>query len=159
MEQLRNREQGAEKEKTIEGAMTIFYRNVKGQLLFLVVENTKTGNISFVSGADEEIDEASLKKTAQREITEELGLTPDSYRLTPTDARYDFVFNSKKTERAGKKASYQVCLSDVTDLKDEIGHTTELKSAKWMTKEEVISSLTFPELKDVFEKAISAIES
>ena len=158
MEQAQDNNGGFEKEKPFRGVITIFYKKVDDKLLFLVIENTKTENVSFVSGAEEDADELSLEKTAQREAEEELGLSPDSYQLEPTTINHEFVFNSKKAERAGKKASYQIYLADITNTNNEIGHTGELKSAKWMTKEEALDSLTFPELKELFEKAIGAIK-
>ena len=79
------------------------------------------------------------------------------YKLYPTTITHDFVFDAKKKERAGRRGSYQVFLSDVSDI-SEIAHTNELKSAKWMTKKEVLNSLSFQDLKDVFEKAANEIE-
>jgi hypothetical protein len=123
------KEQCPEKEKIFQGTITVFYKKTKEGLLFLVAENTETGNISFVSGAKEDEDQ-SLEDSAQRENTEELGSNPDSY---------------------------QVFISDLTNADFEVSHTEELKSLNWMTEKEVLHSLTFPDMKEVFEKTVKAI--
>ena len=67
-----------------------------------------------------------------------------------------FVFWPKKKERAGKKAIYHVFLADWSTFWS-ITTTRELTSAVWMTKKEVLNTLTFDDVKDVFEKAIKEI--
>jgi len=151
-------EHNPEKEKKYEGAITVFYKKTNQEPLFLVVENTKTENISFVSGAKEDSDE-NLIESAQRENEEELGLDPEEYELEEVEVKHKFTFNEKKKERAGKQGSYQVFVSDLTDADFEIGHTEELKSTKWMTKKEVLDSLSFPDLKEVFLETIKKIKS
>lgn len=149
-------EKQPEQEKIYYGTLTLFYKKSGGQTLFLVVENTKTGNVSFVAGAAEDSDR-TLEASAQREISEELGLSPDEYRLLPTDVTHEFVFGQNKPERAGHHGSYQVFLADVSTL-PEISHTAELKSAHWMTKEETLRSLSFPDLQEVFRRAAELID-
>jgi len=151
-----NLENMNEKEKVYRGAITIFYKRIDGELVFLVAENSKTGNITLISGAEEDIDE-SLESCAQREIEEELGLLPNQYQLKSTNVKHEFVFGSKKPERTGSKGSYQVFLADALKI-NEVGHTEELKGIKWMTEKEAIDSLSFPDLKEVFKTAIQEIE-
>ena len=67
-----------------------------------------------------------------------------------------WVFGSKKSDREGAKGSYEVFLADASSI-GEINPTTELKGMKWMTKEEVLQSLSFPDLKEVFQKAIQSL--
>lgn len=153
-----NKEQNAEKEKKFYGAITVFYKNTNEGLLFLIAENTKTGNISFVSGAQEDEDQ-SLEASAQRENIEELGLNPDQYELRKIDVKHEFVFGPKKKERAGHKGEYQVFVSDLTNADFEVSHTEELKSLKWMTEKEVLHSLTFPDVAEVFKKTVEAVRS
>jgi len=133
-----------------EGAVVIFHKTEGAEPRFLVVENTKTGNVSFMAGAKEDTD-TSLEATAEREIQEELGLTKEQYVLTPTLISYEFVFGPQKPERAGAQAQYHVFLASMIG-NDAIFHTQELKSAKWMTASETLSALSFPDLRAVFEK-------
>jgi 8-oxo-dGTP pyrophosphatase MutT (NUDIX family) len=137
------------------GSIIIFYKQDNDERRYLVVENTKTNNISFVSGAKEESDR-TIETCAQREITEELSLTPSQYQLQPTAITHDFVFGPNKPERAGQPGSYSVFLVDASTI-EEIGHTAELKAIQWLTKEEVLTTLVFPDLKAVFERAIQEI--
>jgi len=153
-----NKEQHPEKEKTFYGVITVFYKKTNEGLLFLIAENTKTGNISFVSGAQEDEDQ-SLEESAQRENIEELGLQPNQYELKKINISHEFIFGQNKKERAGHKGSYQVFISDLTNADFEVSHTGELKSLKWMTEKEVLDSLTFPDVVEVFKKTVEAIKS
>ena len=153
-----NNELHQEKERIYHGAITVFYKRTKEGPLFLIAENTKTGNISFVSGAQENEDQ-SLEASAQRENIEELGLQPDQYELKQIDVKHEFIFGPNKKERAGCKGSYQVFVSDLTNANFEVSHTEELKSLKWMTEKEVLHSLTFPDVAEVFKKTVEAIKS
>ena len=143
-------------EKTYEGAITIFYKRENNQVLYLVVENSETGNHTFVSGAKEDMDE-SLQDTAKRENKEELGIESSEYVLVPTSIQHEFVFGSKKKSRSGSKGSYLVFVSDLSSA-NEVSPTDELKSAKWMTKDEAASSLTFPDLREVFLNTVKEME-
>jgi NADH pyrophosphatase NudC (nudix superfamily) len=150
--------QGPGKGKVFHGAITIFYKRTNQDLLFLVVENSKTGNLSFVSGAKADVDQ-SIEDSARRENLEELGLSFNQYELRGIDVKHEFMFGPKKKERAGHKGEYQVFVSDLTNADFEISHTKELKSAKWMTEKEVLDSLTFPDLVEVFKKTVKVINS
>ncbi|MFC1623303.1 NUDIX domain-containing protein [Patescibacteria group bacterium] len=150
-------ENNFEKEKIFHGAIVVFYKNMDGKNYYLVAENSKTGNISFVSGAKENMDQ-SLEESAQREVEEELGLDASKYKLTEIDVKHDFVFGPKKKERAGYRGSYQIFVSDLSDADFEVSHTKELKGLKWMTEEEVLDTLTFVDVKEVFVRALDRIK-
>jgi len=139
-------------EKTYYGVIVLFYKGRGEGRGFLVVENSKTGNVTFVSGT-QEAEDRDLLATAQREIKEELGLDSNSYQLEPTDVYHNFVYGSKKPERTGRRGSNQLFLVNASAL-GEIGHTSELKRVMWLSKEEVGQKLTFSDLKKVFEQAV-----
>lgn len=149
-----------ESEKLYRGAITIFYKNSEEGRKYLVVENAETGNITFVSGGEEDGDEGDLLATALREIREELQFADDTYipTLKETEAHHKFVFNEKKKERAGKRGLNTVFLSDLSDMEDSVGHSKDLKGIGWKTEQEVLDSLSFDDLKPVFKKAIEYIE-
>ncbi len=138
--------------KVFFGGLVILYRKNNDYLEFLVVENSKTKNITFVGGAKEDNDN-SVIDGINREIYEELGLQPTLIKLRLTKTRHEFIFGGKKEERVGHRGSYQVFLADVTIISNSITHTKELRSIKWLKKNEVLDSLSFPDLKDVFLKA------
>ncbi|MEK7203188.1 MAG: NUDIX domain-containing protein, partial [Patescibacteria group bacterium] len=137
--------------KPTQGIIAIFYKKENNKKLYLVIKNTDTGNITFVAGKKNPADK-SLLETAKREIKEELGLNPNQYQLIPTKQKHEFIFSSKKSERVGQPASYNVYLINAAKL--NINHTKELSWIKWLTKSEVLKSLTFPDLKTVFKKSI-----
>ena len=144
-------ENDIEKEKVYLGGIAIIYTKENNEIKFLVAENSVTKNISFVSGAKEDIDN-SVSDAMYRELQEELG-SSDDIKLEPTNVKHDFVFGPKKKERAGHKGSYSVFLADVTGNSSDISHTAELSNMKWLTKEEVLKNLTFDDVKEVFLKA------
>ena len=137
--------------QTIYWAITIFCKKELEDIKYLVVKNTETWNISFVSWA-QEVDEKDTTDTARREVKEELNIDPGKYKLITTSVKHEFVFWLNKKERAWKNGSYQVFRADWSNL-ENINHTKELKMATWMTKEDVLKALTFDDLKEVFEKA------
>lgn len=145
------------KEKVYFGAITIFYKQTATGPRFLIAQNKGTGITSFVSGAQEDEDQ-SLEETARRENLEELGLDPTSYTLTETDVKHEFVFGPQKKERAGCRGSYHVFVSDLTHSHVEISPTKELNNAQWMTQQEANDALSFPDVKEVFDKSIKAIK-
>lgn len=133
------------------GAVIILYQKHGQEKLYIVVEN-KTGKITFPAGAQEGQDK-SLFETAQREINEELGLTPEDYVLQPTDISYEFTFGEQKKERAGAKGIYTIFMGMI---KPEISvkATSELKSIRLMTAVEAIKVLSFDDLREVVAKII-----
>lgn len=153
-----NHERQVKKEPVYKGALIIFYQlGQDNEQHFLVVKNTKTGNITFVGGAKDETD-STVEAAAQREIQEELGIKPEEYYLIPTQQKHEFIFGPQKPERAGCRGCYNVYLADGSSFEKNLKHTNDLKSATWMTRAEVEEALTFPDLKEVFLKTIAEIQ-
>jgi len=111
----------------IRGAIIIFYKNINRQRFYLAVYNPKTGNTSFVGGAEEDIDNGDLYKTAKREVKEEIGINPDEYILKPTTLINEFFFGEHKIDRLGCNGKYNVFYADISDI-NEIIHQEEQKS-------------------------------
>lgn len=145
------------KEQTFEGGITVFYKIDQNETLYLVVENRNTGNVTLVSGAKEDSD-SSNQQAARRENEEELGIRPDQYTLIPTTIRHEFIFGPKKIERAGHRGSYQIFLCDLTNVNSVFQENSDIVRAVWLKKEEVLNSLTFDDLKEVFLRAVREIE-
>jgi 8-oxo-dGTP pyrophosphatase MutT (NUDIX family) len=152
MENINN----TDNQETIFWAITIFCKKELENLKYLVVQNTETWNISFISWA-QEIEDQNTIDTAKREVKEELNIDPEKYKLITTSVKHEFVFWPNKKERAWKNGSYQVYRADWSDI-ESINHTKELKMATWMTKEDVLKTLSFDDLKKVFEEAIWEIK-
>jgi|GEM_PF-1919415 len=146
-----------ENEKIFLGGIAILYRKNLNDIEFLVVENSKTKNISFVSGAKEDCDDSEIDSII-REIKEELGFDIERVRLKQAETEHDFIFGPKKEDRAGCRGLYQVFLADVSDVSNSIAHTEELRNIKWLKRDEVLDMLSFPDLKIVFSKAIKNLK-
>ena len=137
----------------IHGSIVIFTRGEGTNRRFLIFDNAKSGNVTFVSGGQEPLDKSNTE-TAAREITEEINLNPDDYNLTKSNVHQEFIFNQSKPERAGKKGDYQVFIADLKSPKQIIQPTNEVKSAVWLTKEEILESKLMPDLATVLEQVI-----
>jgi len=144
------------KEKVYGGALAILFRIYNNEKEFLVVENAKSGNITFPSGAMEETDTSNLD-TIKRELNEELNIK-ETLNYIPVNVKHEFIFGSKKPERAGRKGSYQVYVADMTSFDKIISPTIELSGVKWMTEDELMEKITFPDLKEVFIQTLKEIK-
>jgi 8-oxo-dGTP pyrophosphatase MutT (NUDIX family) len=142
--------------ETIYGGIAILYRTVGDKREFLLVENGETGYVTFMAGAKEPADRNELE-TVEREMMEEIGLKATEVGLKLTGVRQEFTFGSHKPERAGHPGSYQVFVADVTKIADTIKPMKEIKTVKWVPEENVAESLTFTDLKEVFEKVLETI--
>jgi len=122
---------------------------------FLLIHNKKTGNISFIAGGKDG-DESSSRQTLAREVKEETGLVPSDYLVIETPIFHEFIYNSKKKERAGQTARQSVYLIETnkTDLTPE---DSDSKIDGWYIAEEVTQRLTFSDSKELFKKAIKYI--
>lgn len=77
--------------EVIYGVIIIFCKKDGESIQYLVVKNKETGNVSFVSGAQEHEDK-DLIDTVHREVREELGISPDQYVVKPTTIDQKFIF-------------------------------------------------------------------
>ncbi len=134
-------------------AVVIFKKLIRDKEHYLVVENTKSGNITFPSWAKEPED-VSVLATGYREITEELGEGLE-YELHDSWNSYEFEFWKNKPERYGDKWKYSILTGDGEKIPEEIPPTKDVKRAKWLTAEKVVQVLSFPDLVEVFQKTIN----
>jgi ADP-ribose pyrophosphatase YjhB (NUDIX family) len=131
--------------KKIMGVVAIIENKGK----YLLILNKGTGNITFVSGKcnENETPEHALK----REINEEVGLEEGEYRLMDTKISYKFTYNQKKVERANTESENRVYL--IKTLKENLEcKDNSVEILGWFEKEEVLSKLTFNDLKEIFRK-------
>ncbi len=142
-------------EENYDGVIGIVFQDTKPKK-FLLIHNKKTGNLTLPAGGREE-GETSSKQTLLREIKEETGLLPSEYKVIETTIVHEFVYNSKKKERAGQTARQPVYLIETkeTELKPE---DSDSIIDGWYTDEEIINKLTFSDSKELFKKAISQIK-
>lgn len=107
---------------------------------FLLVQHA-AGHWAFPKG-HAEVGEDDLA-AAQRELLEETGLSdvsiPDHAQLIE---KYDFVRNG---EAVTKTVRYFVAQSRNEDLGVRTAPAGEIRDARWCTKEEALTLMTFPE--------------
>ena len=139
-------------QKTWFGIILVAYKTNPTRIL--LVENTKSGNISPVSGALE--DSENHLDALLREAKEEVNWDIDSSKVKQTNIEYSFIFGSNKPERAGDKGQYKVFLYNA-DLQAEPQTTKDTKSPVWISKNEVLSKIKFDDLKEVLAKALDSI--
>jgi 8-oxo-dGTP pyrophosphatase MutT (NUDIX family) len=122
---------------------------------YILIHNKKTGNVTFPGGGRDE-GEVSSKESLEREVREETGLLPSEYRIIETPIIHEFVYNSKKKERAGQTARQPVYLVE-TSKNDLNPEDPDSIIDGWYTAEEVINKLTFSDSKELFKKSIKYI--
>lgn len=158
LESSRNENRVENNEIINSGAITLFFKDTQAGRKYLVIRNSETGSVTFVSGKNEETDE-SLFDTAQREIKEEIGILPSEYKLFELpDVKHEFVFGPQKKERSGQKGEYQVFAANLTDTEKAIIPTEEVESVKWLTEEKILEQLSFHDLKEVFVNAVNKLQ-
>ena len=140
--------------KEYNGVVGILFTMEK-PLLFALVHNQNTGNITFPGGAREN-NEDSSKKTLARELLEETGLREDNYKASKIPFIHEFTYGPRKKGRTGIKAVQHVYLVE-TNKKEIIPLHKDAKFHGWHTKEEVLKLLTFDDSKDIFKKALKLI--
>ena len=116
---------------------------------YLLIHNQRTGNISFPAGGRE--NNETREQTLKREIKEETGLLLEDYKIIETDIIYEFIYNEKKTERAGQTARQPVYLIE-TDKIDSVPEDPDAKVLGWFTAEEVLEKLTFSDIRELFRR-------
>lgn len=140
--------------KNYNGVVGILFTREK-PLLFALVHNQKTGNITFPCGGREN-NEDSSKKTLVRELLEETGLREDEYKTRKLPFIHEFIYGPRKKERIGVKAAQHIYLVE-TSKKELIPLDNDAKFYGWHTKEEVLNLLTFDDSKEIFKKATKLI--
>ena len=133
--------------KPIRGAVVIL-KNKNNE--YLLIKNTKSGNISFPGGKTEDGEE--VINSAIREVNEEVGLLPKDFSIRPSGIVYRFIFNNNKPDRTGMTAKYAVFVGDVSEKASPFP-TSDAKEIFWLSYGEVLKKLSFNDLVRVFKKA------
>jgi len=128
--------------KIVKGNIAIIHQKTPKGILFLIVKNIPSGNITFAGGAkgDNETDEIAIR----RELQEELNFSSTEKQIQKTNLKISFTFNQAKKERAGMRAHYNVFTIQV-DSSSIQPNPNEISEYWWLPKEEAKRRLTFPE--------------
>ncbi len=130
------------------GTIVIIYIT-NPELKVLIVENTKTGNISFVGGASQ--GKETLKETAIREIKEEISVDVQVKDLVKTEFVHEFKYGPSKPERYGSKGQNTVFLLELKNAEDP-KITSEIKNFEWVKPYEALDRIRFEDLKEIIQK-------
>lgn len=140
-------------QKIWQGIILLAYKTNPTRVL--LIENTKSGNISPISGALE--DGENHLQAILRESKEEVNWDLDPKNIKETSISYEFIFGSNKPERQGDKGVYRVFFYNA-DLINKVPETTkDTKNPMWISKSEVLSHIKFEDLKDVLKKALDLL--
>lgn len=134
-----------------DGVVAIVFRRGRPDK-FVLVQNRKTGNVSFPSGAKIS-PEASAADTMASVVTQQTGLKPAEYEAKQIPLGYEFVaYNGSKAERT-RQLVFLVETLNTTSIPEN----PEFKIRDWITADEIIQMLIVKEPRQLFEKAIKFI--
>ncbi|MDI6737101.1 MAG: hypothetical protein QME12_01130 [Nanoarchaeota archaeon] len=134
-----------------DGVVAIVYRRGRPDK-FVLVQNRKTGNVSFPSGSKLSA-EASAADTMAFVVTQQTGLKPEEYEAKQIPLGYEFVaYNGTKAERTRQLVFLVETLNTTSIPADSLFRIKE-----WTTADEIIQMLVVREPRQFFEKAIKFI--
>lgn len=131
----------------------IVFKKESGQTLWLITQHSQHKGWSFPKGlvAEEDKDE-SMETAALREVQEEGGVKAKIVDVNPVRTTY-------KYETAGyliDKTVYYFLMKYIEgDPKD---HDWEVSEAKFVPREEVMQTLSFPTDKDAFDQILKRVD-
>jgi 8-oxo-dGTP pyrophosphatase MutT (NUDIX family) len=136
----------------IKNVRAIIRKNEGGQTLYLLTQEP-TGSFTIPGGC-KDLEDADLRSALQRELWEELSLSPGDYSLTdtPIQKRYGNLYDDPGSERRGKDTIIYIFL--ISNLKKEPTPTSEVKNAVWLTKEKALDAFNAPHMTELFELGV-----
>ncbi|HII15309.1 MAG TPA: NUDIX hydrolase [Nanoarchaeota archaeon] len=137
--------------KDFDGIVAIVFRRGRPDK-FVLVQNRKTGNVSFPSGAMLESEDSAADAMA-REVRAQTGLKPEDYEAKQIPLGFEFVsYNGTNAERTRQVVFLVETLNTISAPED-----VNFKIRVWTTADEIIQMLAVKEAKQLFEKAIKFI--
>lgn len=134
-----------------DGIVAIVYRRGRPDK-FALVQNKKTGNISFPSGARLNA-ESSAADTMEAVVLQQTGLKPGDYEAKQIPLGYEFIaYDGSKAERVRQLVFLAETLNTTSIPADSL-----FKIKEWTTADEIIQMLVVKEARQLFEKAIKHI--
>ncbi|MDD4877627.1 MAG: hypothetical protein PHO02_01165 [Candidatus Nanoarchaeia archaeon] len=135
-----------------DGVVAIVFRRGRPDK-FALVQNKKTGSVSFPSGAITEGN--SMDDTVASLVRAQTGLKADEFEAKQIPVGYEYILcTNTKAERA-KQAVYLV--ETLTTI--SVPEDSSFKIKEWVTADEIIQMLKVREPRQFFEKAIKFIDS
>ncbi|MCL5676112.1 MAG: NUDIX domain-containing protein [Patescibacteria group bacterium] len=130
----------------------IVYRNVSGKTEWLVVQHSQHKGWIFPKGLiGDTKDGETAKETAVREVEEEGGINAKIVLDKPFVTNYFYTFNGQKIFKTVSFYLMEYLSGDTND------HDWEVLDAKWLSTGDVRKTLTFPADKQLFAKAVIAL--
>lgn len=134
-----------------DGIVAIVYRHGRPDK-FVLVQNKKTGNVSFPSGSRLNA-EASAADTMAFVVKTQTGLKPGEYEAKQIPLGYEFIaYNGNKSEKTRQLVFLVETLNTISVPED-----SSFKIREWTTADDIIQMLIVKEPRQLFEKAIKFI--
>lgn len=125
----------------------VVYRKENDGLRFLLTQEA-SGYFTLPGGGQEEYD-AGIIATLERELMEELCLSPLNYMFDRTEHTIDFKYEKPTHPRFGMRGRLYGFLVRVNDnVFPKAGD--DIKSVNWFSYEDVLSTLEHQDNKDMF---------
>ena len=138
-----------EEEELVINAGGVVYREKEKELYFILVKNAHDKWV-FPRGKVEENE--TWQETAAREIKEETGIDEAEVLGEIGEIKYT---DKSEDPQIKKSTHFYLVKTEKEEIKKE--ESKDVKSAEWFPEEEVAGALGYPNLVDIFKKALEEI--
>lgn len=133
-----------------DGIVAIVFRRGRPDK-FALVQNKKTGSVSFPSGVIKE--GSSVDDTVASLVRAQTGLKPGEYEAKQIPLGYEYILCTNTTAQRAKQAVYLVETLKTLSVPEDASFNIK----GWVTADEIIQMLKVREPRQLFEKAIKHI--
>ena len=135
------------------GALAVPYRKTNKNYEFLLLKHQK-GIWTFPGGMVEQTDR-SLKDCLVRELKEEIGLEINKNNLINTKLKNEFIYDSVKPERAGKKGVTHFYLLQLNGDEKFKSFDKKIADNGWFITDKILELLPYKHEKNIFKMIIN----
>ncbi len=132
----------------------IVFKRQDDEILWLIIQHAGKGHWGFPKGhIGDKIENEKIEEAALREVQEEGGIEAEIVHHIPLENNY--IFRTGET-LIKKNVSYFLMKYISGNIAD---HDHEISDIRWATKEEVITTVSFPSEVEIFKKTLEIFNS
>lgn len=132
----------------------IVFKRQDAEVYWLIIQHAGKGHWGFPKGhVGDKIENEKMEEAALREVREEGGIEAEIIHHKPLKNEYMFTAG----ENLIKKSVYYFLMKYISgNIAD---HDHEISDIRWATKEEVVTTISFPSEVELFKKSLETFHS